>query len=165
MPDGSERVDAPTGSERPPAEIADSIDRPVLLFDGVCNLCNASLRAIVRLDGEGEIRFAPLQSDIAAELLERAGMDADYFDSVVLVEDGTAYTKSEAILRVCRKLDGPVPLVYPLRYLPKRLRDGAYDLLADYRYRVFGKKAECPIPPAPLRERFVERSLTDPSVE
>jgi predicted DCC family thiol-disulfide oxidoreductase YuxK len=168
MTDGSGHtgVDAPTDSDRSPADIVDDIDRPVLLFDGVCNLCNASIRAIVRLDDEGEVLFAPLQSDVATELLDRAGMDTDYFDSVVLVERRTpgsdewaTYTKSDAILRVCRKLDGPVPLLYPLIYFPKGLRDGAYDVVADYRYRVFGKKDECPIPPERLRQRFVERSL------
>ena len=161
MTDGSERtgVGTPTDSDRSPADIVDDIDRPVLLFDGVCNLCNASIRAIVRLDDEGEILFAPLQSDVATELLERIGMDPEYFDSVVLVEDGEAYTKSDAILRVCRKLDGPVPLLYPLIYAPKGLRDGAYDLVAEYRYRVFGKKDECPVPEPEIRRRFLERSL------
>ena len=167
MDDGSERagVDAPTDSDRSPAAIVDGIDRPVLLFDGVCNLCNASIRAIVRLDAEGEILFAPLQSDVATELLDRVGMDRDYFDSVVLVEGPTGtdewetYTKSDAIFRVCRKLDGPVPLVYPLVYLPKRLRDGVYDVVALHRYQVFGKQVECPVPPDHIRRRFVERSL------
>ena len=144
---------------RDPAAVVDDIQRPVLLFDGVCNLCHASIRAIVRLDGEGEILFAPLQSGVGRELLERHGLAADYFDSVVLLEDGEAYTKSTAVLRVCRHLDGPVPLVYPLIYLPERLRDAVYDFVAEYRYRVFGKKDECSVPEEHVRERFLERSL------
>ena len=146
-------------TDRPPEEIVDDIDRPVLLFDGVCNLCNWSVRTIVRLDREGNVLFAPLQSDVGRELLSRVGMDPDYFDSVVLVDGEDHYTKSEAVLRVCRLLDGPVPLLYPLVYLPGGLRDGAYDLVGEYRYEVFGKQEECPVPEAEVRERFLERSL------
>jgi predicted DCC family thiol-disulfide oxidoreductase YuxK len=110
------------------------------------------------------VLFAPLQSDVGTELLDRSGMDADYFDSVVLVErdeDGEwqAYTKSTAVLRTCRYLDGPVPLAYPLVYVPERLRNVAYDLVADYRYRIFGRKDECTVPEPEVRERFLERSL------
>jgi predicted DCC family thiol-disulfide oxidoreductase YuxK len=131
----------------------------VLLFDGVCNLCNWSVRTIVRLDRDGEILFAPLQSDVGRELLDRVGMDPDYFDSVVLIEGGEYYTKSEAVLRVCRRLDGPVPLLYPLVYLPEPVRDGAYDLVGEHRYRIFGRQEECPIPDERTRKRFLERSL------
>lgn len=161
MTDGGDRsgVGPPTDSDRSPADIVDDIDRPVLLFDGVCSLCNSTLLAIVRLDGDGEILFAPLQSDVAKELLDRLEMDTDYFDSVVLVEDGTASTKSDAILRVCRRLDGPAPLLYPLIHLPEEVRNGVYDFVADHRYQVFGRKDECPIPPERLRQRFLERSL------
>ena len=161
MTDGSEQsgVGTPTDSDRSPADIVDDIDRPVLLFDGVCNLCNATIRAIVRLDHDGEILFAPLQSDVATELLSRAGLDTDYFESVVLIDDGETYTKSDAIIRVCEKLDGPLPLVGPLRHLPKGLRDTAYDMVGEYRYRIFGRKDECPVPPEHIRQRFVKRSL------
>ncbi len=141
------------------AAIVDDIDRPVLLFDGVCNLCHGAIRLIVRLDHEGTILFAPLQSDVGTELLRRAGMDAEYFDSVVLVEDDDAYTKSTAVLRACRYLDGPVPLLSPLVYVPRRARDFAYDVVATYRYRIFGTKDECTVPEPEIRRRFVERSL------
>lgn len=162
MPDGDGSGVSADGDPSP-AAVVDTLDQPVLLFDGVCNLCNASVRAIVRLDGEGRIRFAPLQSDVGAELLARVGMDGEYFESLVLVEpaeDGwRARTKSTAVLTLCRYLDGPLPLLWPLVYVPRRLRDGLYDLVADYRYQVFGKKEECPVPSERLREQFVERSL------
>jgi predicted DCC family thiol-disulfide oxidoreductase YuxK len=145
--------------DRSAKEIVDGVDRPVLLYDGVCNLCNWSIRAIVRLDAAGEILFAPLKSDVGRELLARSGLDADYFDSLVLVEDGEAYTKSTGVLRICRRLDGPVPLLYALIVLPERLRDVGYDLLAEYRYRIFGRKDSCPVPEERVRERFVERML------
>jgi predicted DCC family thiol-disulfide oxidoreductase YuxK len=146
-------------TDRPPEAVVDDIDRPVLLFDGVCNLCNWSVRTIVKLDREGKVLFAPLQSDVGRELLAQVGMDPEYFDSVVLVDGDDYYTKSEAVLRVCRWLDGPVPLLYPLIYVPEPLRDGAYDLVGEYRYEVFGKQEECPVPEEEVRERFLERSL------
>jgi predicted DCC family thiol-disulfide oxidoreductase YuxK len=146
-------------SDRSPADIVDGIDRPVLLFDGVCNLCHGAVRLIVSLDGEGRILFAPLRSPVGQELLGRHGLGSDYFDSLVFVEGGQAYTKSTAVLRACRYLDGPVPLAYPFVSLPERLRDWLYDLVAEYRYDVFGRKEECPVPPEHVRERFLERSL------
>ena len=163
VPDAESAVDTAAGdpldTDRPPAAVAAAVDRPVLLFDGVCNLCNATVRAVVRLDKEGEVLFAPLQSDVGRALLERVGMDPDYFDSVVLVEGEECYTKSAAVLRVCRRLDGPVPLLYPLILVPERLRDGAYDLVGEYRYQVFGRQDECPVPDERTRQRFLDRSL------
>jgi len=148
-------------STRDPAAVVDDIDGPVLLFDGVCTLCNGFVRFVVRFDAAGTFRFAPLQSDVAEELRDRYDLqsEGEEFDTVVLVEDGEAYTKSTAALRVARRLDGPWPLAYPLVYLPERLRDGLYDFVTDYRYRVFGRKDECPMPDPELRERFLERSL------
>ena len=149
-------------STRDPAAVVDDLEHPALLFDGVCTLCNAFVRFVVRFDAEGRFRFAPLQSDVARELLDRHDLEpeGETFDTVVLVEDGEAYTKSTAALRVARRLDGPWPLLYPFIYLPERVRNGLYDLVATYRYRVFGRKDECPMPDPELRERFVERSLT-----
>ncbi|MFB6179733.1 MAG: thiol-disulfide oxidoreductase DCC family protein [Halorientalis sp.] len=148
-------------STRDPAAVVDDLDQPVLLFDGVCNLCNGFVRFVVRFDDDGRYRFAPLQSAVAEELLAHYGLDPDddSFDTVVLVDDGAVYTKSTAALRVARHLDGPWPLAYPFVYLPESLRDGVYDLVARYRYRVFGRKDECPMPEPELRERFLERSL------
>jgi predicted DCC family thiol-disulfide oxidoreductase YuxK len=148
-----------TESGPDPAERAAGVDGPVLLFDGVCNLCHASIRAIVRLDGAGEIRFAPLQSDVGRALLDRHGLPVDYFDSLVFLDGGEAYTGSTAVLRVCRHLDGPLPLLYPLVYLPERFREAVYDVVAEYRYRVFGRKDRCSVPDERVRERFLDGSL------
>ena len=135
------------------------LDGPILLFDGVCNLCNAAVRFVVRFDAAGRFQFAPLQSDLGQALLERHGLATADFDSLVLIEDGDYATKSTAALRVARRLDGPWPLLYPLVYLPERLRDRAYELVADYRYRLFGRKEECPVPDPEIRDRFAERRL------
>jgi predicted DCC family thiol-disulfide oxidoreductase YuxK len=148
-----------TDTGRDVAAVVDAVAGPVVLFDGVCNLCHAGIRAIVRLDGRGSVRFAPLQSDVGRALLSRHGLPTDYFDSLVLVEDGEAYTDSTAVLRICRHLDGPLPLVYPLVSLPESLRDAVYDLVADSRYRVFGRKDRCSVPDERVRERFLDGSL------
>lgn len=144
---------------RTPEEIVEQLDHPLLLFDGVCNLCNGFVRFVVKFDAEGEFRFAPLQSDVGQEILERHAMPTEDFETFVLVEDDQIHTKSEAALRVTRRLDGPWPLLGPLLYLPRRLRDVGYDLVANNRYRLFGKKDECPVPPPELRERFANRTL------
>ena len=137
----------------------EDIDGPILLFDGVCNLCNGAVRFIVRFDAVGRFQFAPLQSDVGQALLERHGLSTDDFDSAVLIEDGEYTTKSTAALRIARRLDGPWPLLYPLIALPEGVRDGAYDLVAEYRYRVFGKKDECPVPDPEIRDRFADQRL------
>ena len=137
----------------------DTREHPVVLFDGVCNLCNGAVRFVVRFDAAGTFRFAPLQSEVGRALLARHGRPVDEFDSFVLVEDGVAYEKSSAALRVARRLDGPWPLAYALAVVPQRLRDAAYDVVAANRYRVFGRTDECQIPSPELRERFAERSL------
>ena len=160
--DGEEA--SPGGASQPnpeptPSAVVGDLDHPVLLFDGVCNLCNGFVRFTVKFDAEGTFRFAPLQSPVGQELLDRHGMDTEEFDSVVLVEADGVSTHSTAALKVLRELDGPWPLLYPLVYLPKVLRDGVYDLVAKYRYRVFGKQDSCPMPEPEVRERFTERAL------
>ena len=155
---------SPGGASQPdpepsPEAVVDDLDQPVLLFDGVCNLCNGFVRFTVKFDAEGTFRFAPLQSPVGQELLERHDMDTEEFDSVVLVENEGVSTHSTAALKVLRELDGPWPLLYPLVYLPKVVRDGGYNLVAKYRYRVFGKQESCPMPEPEVRERFTERAL------
>jgi predicted DCC family thiol-disulfide oxidoreductase YuxK len=145
--------------DRTPEEVAADIDHPILLFDGVCNLCNGLVRFVVKFDAEGRYRFAPLQSDVGRLLQERFDLDPDDVDTVVLVDGDEHYLKSDAILRVMRHLDGPWPLLAPLRYLPRVLRDGGYDVVAATRYRVFGKKDACPVPAPEIRDRFANRTF------
>jgi predicted DCC family thiol-disulfide oxidoreductase YuxK len=142
-----------------PAAVVDALDKPILLFDGVCNLCNGLVRFVVKFDAAGTFLFAPLQSPVGQELLERHDLATDDFDTFVLVEEGEHYTRSTAVLKVFRQLDGPLPLLYPAIYLPEGFRDRVYDLVATHRYRVFGKKDACPVPEPELRERFATRTL------
>ncbi len=139
--------------------VVDDLDQPVLLFDGVCNLCNGFVRFVVKFDDDRTFLFAPLQSDVGQALLERHDLATDDFDTFVLIEAGEYATKSTAALRVLRRLDGPWPLLYPAIYLPRRVRDRLYEFVADHRYQVFGKKDACPVPEPELRERFASRTV------
>jgi predicted DCC family thiol-disulfide oxidoreductase YuxK len=147
--------DASAGAdEEDPVPLPD--DGPVLLFDGVCNLCNGVVQWLVPRDPEGRIRYAPLQSDVGARLLGRCGLPDDQLESVVLVEGGDCYTKSEAALRVASHLETPARHLALFRVVPRVLRDAVYDLVADYRYRVFGRRDQCMVPTPDLRDRFLE---------
>jgi predicted DCC family thiol-disulfide oxidoreductase YuxK len=130
-------------------------EHPVVLFDGVCNLCTGTVQFLIRRDPEGQFRFAPLQSEVARDLLEEHGLEGHDLDSIVLIENGEVYVKSNAAIRIGVLLGGVYRLLGPTKYLPRLLRDAVYDLVADYRYRVFGKKDRCMIPTPENRERFL----------
>jgi predicted DCC family thiol-disulfide oxidoreductase YuxK len=127
----------------------------VIIFDGVCNLCNAAVRFIIRRDPQARFRFAALQSAPAQALLARVEVDAAAFDSVMLVEDGVVHSRSDAALRVARRLRFPWPLLYALVILPRPLRDSLYDFIARNRYRWFGKRETCMTPTPDLQSRFL----------
>jgi predicted DCC family thiol-disulfide oxidoreductase YuxK len=128
---------------------------PVVLFDGVCNLCNASVDFLLRRDASARFRFAPLQSAFAARLLAEHGLAGETLASIVLIEGGRAFTRSEAALRIAALLPGPWPVLGVLRAVPRRLRDTAYDLLARRRYRWFGRRPACRTPTPEERARFL----------
>lgn len=130
-------------------------DHPVLLFDGVCNLCNRWIRFVIERDPDATFRFAPLQSDVAGELLAECDLPRDHLDSVVLVEGGDYYTKSEAVLRTAKHLGGIYRLLWPLRVFPRRLRDWLYDFVANRRYGLFGKRDRCMMPTPDVESRFL----------
>ena len=125
----------------------------MLLFDGVCNLCNASVRFIVERDPAGRFQFAPLQSDAAGRLLGKAPQPLP--DTFVLVEDGRFFTGSTAALRVARGLRFPWPLAYVFVAVPRPVRDWVYDAVARNRYRWFGRRDVCMVPTTELRSRFL----------
>jgi predicted DCC family thiol-disulfide oxidoreductase YuxK len=129
---------------------------PVILFDGVCNLCNGAVRFVAERDPGGVFRFASLQSEAGQALLRLHGLRTGDFDSVVLVDDGRVRTKSTAALAIAARLSGPWPALSALRFIPTFLRDPVYDLVARYRYRVFGRSEECMVPTPEMRARFLE---------
>jgi predicted DCC family thiol-disulfide oxidoreductase YuxK len=128
---------------------------PIVLYDGVCGLCNRSVQLILRNDRRGRFRFAALQSDAGRALLEKFGLPPEALDSVVLVDGGQAWRKSRAALRIARRMDPPWPLLWPLVIIPRPVADLLYNLLARNRYRIFGKLDACMIPPPEVRARFL----------
>ena len=137
----------------------------IILFDGVCNLCNASVNFIIDRDAEGYFKFAPLQSDFRQSNLgqsdlagcrEAADSEKGQITSIVLVENGACYTRSTAALRIARRLDGWWPLGYAGIFIPTPIRDRIYDWIARNRYRWFGKTAACRLPTPELRARFLD---------
>lgn len=130
-------------------------DHPVLLFDGVCNLCNGVVQFIIPRDPEGRIHFAPLQSDAGKALLSGHGLPSGDLDSVVLVEDGEVYRKSDAVIRVAELLGRPYRAGAAGRAVPQSIRDALYDFVADNRYDVFGRKDQCMLPDEDVSDRFL----------
>ncbi|WP_339104818.1 thiol-disulfide oxidoreductase DCC family protein [Haloterrigena salinisoli] len=131
-------------------------DGPIVLFDGVCNLCHGFVQFLIPRDPEGQFRFASLQSDVGQRLLAEHGLSDRDLDSVVLLEGDEAYVKSDAVIRIGQLLGGVYRLLGPCRFLPRRFRDRAYDLVARHRYRLFGRKEQCMLPTGNVRDRFLE---------
>jgi predicted DCC family thiol-disulfide oxidoreductase YuxK len=127
-----------------------------ILFDGVCNLCHGLVQFIIARDPHARFRFASLQSEAGQRLMPGGvNPDPDNPDSVVLLEDGRAYTHSDAILRILRHLGGPWRLLAVGAVLPRALRDAAYRFVARNRYRWFGRQNECWLPTPELKARFL----------
>lgn len=139
-----------------PDNIARKTDDPVLLFDGVCNLCNSSVDFIVRHDPRGLVKFASLQSRTGRQLLEMAGLPADYDASLVLVEGDRFSTSSDAALRVARYLTAPWSWAAIFRVVPRSIRDAVYRWISRNRYNWFGKRDTCRIPTPEERKRFID---------
>ena len=129
--------------------------RAVVLFDGVCNLCNGFVRFVIPRDPLGRIRFAALQSEAARRLMAPTGVTRGDADSIVLVERERAFVRSEAALRIARQLRFPWPLLYGLVLVPRPIRDWAYDIVARNRYRWFGRRDVCMMPGPETQDRFL----------
>ena len=132
--------------------------QPVVLFDGVCNLCNGSVLFIIKRDRPARFRFAALQSEAAAAALKTIDPSLNVGglpDSMVLIEDGRLFTRSTAALRVARGLRFPWPLMYGFIIVPPFLRNWMYDIIARHRYRWFGRRETCMIPTPELAARFL----------
>jgi predicted DCC family thiol-disulfide oxidoreductase YuxK len=132
------------------------MDQPVILFDGVCNLCNGAVQFIIKHDKKNRFRFASLQSGTGQHLLEQYNLPADQLNSFILIENGKAYTRSTGALKVAKKLSGIWPMLYTFMIIPKIFRDSIYDWVARNRYKWFGKKNECMIPAPELKARFLD---------
>ncbi|GAA4836252.1 thiol-disulfide oxidoreductase DCC family protein [Algivirga pacifica] len=127
----------------------------VILFDGVCNLCNGTVNFIIDRDPKGKFQFASLQSEEGEKVLQQNGIAEVSLDSVVLLKNGQLYKKSTAALHIARELKGAWPLFYGFIIVPRFIRDGVYNWIAKNRYKWFGKSDACRIPTPELKERFL----------
>ena len=134
---------------------ATRVDGPIVLFDGVCNLCHGAVRFILARDREARFRFAPLESEAGRNLTTEGIREGTSADSLVLVEDGATYVRTEAVIRIAGRLSLPWRALGVLRVVPRPMRDGAYDFVARNRYRWFGRKELCPMPDDGFRDRFL----------
>ena len=135
--------------------MSETSDGPVVLYDGVCGMCNGLVQFIARRDRRGRFRFAALQGETGQALLRRHGLRTDDFDTVVLVEGARARTKSRAALRILGGLGGAWGAMGAFSVLPEPLLDFFYDRVANNRYRVFGRSDACMLPPPEMRARFL----------
>jgi predicted DCC family thiol-disulfide oxidoreductase YuxK len=128
----------------------------IILFDGVCNLCEGVVRFVVPRDQPGHFRFAPLQSPAGRALLERHGLSPDTLDTFVLIDSSGCLTRSDAALALVARLAAPWSWLRWLRIVPLGVRDRVYDVVARNRYRWFGHKENCMVPGPELQARFLD---------
>jgi predicted DCC family thiol-disulfide oxidoreductase YuxK len=128
---------------------------PIILFDGVCNLCNSSVLFIIHRDPKAKFRFTSLQSDYGKNLLNRFGLSDSELNSVLLIKQDKLFQRSNAALEIARHLTGAWPLLYGFKIIPVFFRDWIYNWIASNRYKWFGKKDSCMIPTPELKSRFV----------
>jgi predicted DCC family thiol-disulfide oxidoreductase YuxK len=130
-------------------------DHPILLFDGVCNLCNASVQWILKRDLKGQFRFASLQSEIGQQYLQKYRLESQHFDTAVLVSGEQIFLRSDAALEILRRIGGLWSLLYFFKIVPRPLRNAAYNLVARNRYKWFGYSEECMLPRTEWKEQFL----------
>lgn len=130
--------------------------KQILLFDGVCNLCNGSVTFIVKRDPHKKFLFSPIQSEQGQELLRQFNLPEGDINSFVLIEGDRIYLRSTAGLRVLRQLHGLWPLLFAISLVPRPIRDFIYNIIAGSRYKLFGKQESCMIPSIELKCRFLK---------
>jgi predicted DCC family thiol-disulfide oxidoreductase YuxK len=127
----------------------------VILFDGVCNFCNATVNFIIKHDKKNRFRFASLQSEVGKQLLEQFNLNDFDLDSIVLIHGCKLHMRSGAVLRISRYLDRAYFLLYGFLIIPSPLRDTIYKYVSNNRYNWFGKSDSCMIPSLELKEKFI----------
>ncbi|MBL7887038.1 MAG: DUF393 domain-containing protein [Flavobacterium sp.] len=131
-------------------------DKKIILFDGVCNLCNSSVQYVIQRDKKDEFRFVALQSDLGQKIIKHIGIASKNIDSIVLYLPGIAYYyKSSAVIEIAKSLQGFFNYGMLFRLLPNALRDVVYDYIARNRYKWYGKKESCMIPTPELKAKFL----------
>jgi len=128
----------------------------IILFDGICNLCNSSVQKVIKNDSKNIFKFASLQSDFGQRFLNKNQLNSEEFDSIILIDGDKFYTSSDAALRIGKELKGIYKISSFLLWIPKFIRDGVYRIISKNRYRWFGKQNTCWIPTKELQDKFIE---------
>lgn len=127
----------------------------IILFDGVCNFCNSSVNKIIRHDKKNRFKFTALQSETGKKLLAKHSIDSTKTDSIILIENDSAFIKSTAILKISKHLSGIYPFAYGFIIIPTFIRNFVYDFIARNRYKWWGKKDSCMIPTQEVKAKFL----------
>ncbi len=132
------------------------IDKKIILFDGVCNLCDASVQFIYKHDKNDIFRFVAIQSELGQKIIKHIGVDTSKIDSIILYEPGLSYSyKAEAALTIAKNLSGIYSLLGYLNFIPNSIKNIIYDYVAKNRYKWYGKKEACMIPTPELKAKFL----------
>jgi len=132
------------------------LGKKIILFDGVCNLCNGAVQFIIKQDKKDVFRYAALQSEVSEQLIAERAIDTSKVDSIILIEPGVAYyTKSDAALQIAQDFGGLWKTMAIFTWIPKTFRNALYDLIAKNRYKWFGRKDACMIPTPELQTKFL----------
>ena len=130
--------------------------KKIILFDGVCNLCNGAIQFVIKRDKKDVFRYAALQSEIGQQMVAERGIDTAKTDSIILIEPGVAYyTKSDAALEITREFGGLWSVLTIFQWIPRSFRNVIYDFVARNRYKWFGKKEQCMVPTPELQAKFL----------
>jgi predicted DCC family thiol-disulfide oxidoreductase YuxK len=127
----------------------------IILFDGVCNLCNGFVKFVIKKDRHAVLRFAPLQSEYGITFLKKLNSYKKNYDTVIYISGDKYFFKSTAVLKILKDIGGIWKLFYGLVIIPPFLRDFIYDLIATNRFRIFGKRDSCMAPSKEIKERFL----------
>lgn len=126
----------------------------IILFDGLCNLCNTSINFVIKNDKKRVFRFAPIQTNFGKTTLKKYHINTKDTDSIILIDEDKNYIKSTAALYIAKELSGAYPLLFCFMIVPKFIRNWIYDFVAKNRYKWFGKKVSCMIPTPELKDIF-----------
>lgn len=137
-------------------DIQNTNDRSIVIFDGVCNVCNASVNFIIKRDQDAKFLFTPMQSEFGQSLIKKYNLTDVNGDTLVVIKHDKAFVRSDAALAIAKELDGYWPLFTLFHFVPRPIRDFFYSLFAQNRYRLFGKKEACMLPTKEVLSRFID---------
>ena len=127
----------------------------IILFDGICNFCNYWVDFIIKRDKDKTLKFATLQSDAGKKIANQFSIENKNIDSIIFIKGGNYFARSDAVLEIAKELKSVWKILYLLKVIPRHLRNFIYDLIAKYRYAIFGKRNSCRVPTSKEISRFI----------